>query len=61
MSQIISLMHSSDGKQHACCICFHWFTVDQLEPVSAADPDEPKVWDVCKTCAARDKESGARY
>jgi hypothetical protein len=49
-----SLMHSADGVHHACCICFEWFTKDELEPVE----NEPgKVWDVCKGCAADEREA----
>jgi hypothetical protein len=54
----ISLMHSADGKHHACCICFEWFTIPELEPVS----DEPgKVWDVCRSCAETERQRGDTY
>jgi hypothetical protein len=55
---VVSLMHDPDGIHHACCICFEWFTKEGLEPVS----DEPgKVWDVCKDCAAKEREMGAQW
>lgn len=55
---IVSLMVSQDGKQRLCCICFEWCIRDDLEPVS----DEPgKVWDVCKSCAVREKAQGGIY
>jgi hypothetical protein len=51
------LMHLPDGR-HVCCICFEAFTREDLEPVT----DEPgKVWDVCRGCAAREREHGAVY
>lgn len=46
-------MHSEDGMAHACCICFEWFSVEQLEPV-AGEPG--KVWDVCQGCAQHERD-----
>jgi len=41
-----------------CHICFCTVSETELEPVS----DEPgEVWDVCRKCAAKDKEHGAVY
>lgn len=38
----------TDGRV-ACCICFDWFTRDQLADVEG----EPGMkWDVCHTCDA---------
>ena len=55
---MIDLMVSSDGTQRRCCICFELCQRAELEPVS----DEPGMfWDVCKTCATKEKQHGAVY
>lgn len=69
-----TLRFHPDGKHVLCTVCMRWKTVDQLEPVSSDFPlrggedgiysaSKPagEVWDVCKSCAAREKRDGAQF
>lgn len=47
------LTRLTDGRV-MCCLCFGYFTVDDLNPV------EGGVEDVCKPCAAREAEAANR-
>jgi|KBSMisStaDraftv2_1062788.scaffolds.fasta_scaffold3382605_2 hypothetical protein len=49
--------HHPDSRV-VCMICWQRKRWEDLEPVSDA-PNQR--WDVCKDCAARDKQSGAVY
>jgi hypothetical protein len=45
---IVNLMRreSPDGKNVACCLCFEWFSLDEL----AIDPADGLKWDMCQGC-----------
>jgi len=50
--------HTERTGEVICQICCESKKKEEMEPVS----DSPgKVWDICKDCAKREKEAGAKY